>query len=49
MMDAGVRLTPGGLDECILEIQVLWETEKEGVIIAIDCPGPNYKVQVWRF
>ena len=49
MMDAGVRLTPGGLDECVLEIQLLWETEKEGVIIAIDCPGPNYKVQVWRF
>jgi len=42
----GVRLTPGGLDECVLEIQLLWETEKEGVIIAIDCPGPNYKVQV---
>lgn len=30
----------------MLEIKVSWETEKEGVVLSVDFPGPNYKVQV---
>jgi hypothetical protein len=42
----GVRLTPGLEDETVLEIKVSWETEKEGVVLSVDFPGPNYKVQL---
>ncbi|CAM6044581.1 unnamed protein product [Sphagnum compactum] len=42
----GIKVSPGGEDECILEMDVLWETEKEGVVIGVECPGPNFKVQV---
>ena len=42
----GVRLTPGLEDESVLEIKILWQTEKEGVTLSVDLPGPNYKVQV---
>jgi Ca2+-dependent lipid-binding protein len=42
----GVRLTPGLEDETVLEIKILWQTEKEGVTLSVDLPGPNYKVQL---
>ena len=43
---AGVRLTEGLEDETVLEIKVSWNTSKEGVVLSVDFPGPNYKVQV---
>jgi hypothetical protein len=42
----GVRLTAGLADETVLEIKVNWQTEKEGVTLSVDFPGPNYKVQL---
>jgi hypothetical protein len=39
-------VSPGGEDECILEMDVLWEPEKERIVIGVECPGPNFKVQV---
>jgi uncharacterized protein YuzE len=41
-----IKVSPGGEDECILEMDVLWEIGKEGVVIGVECPGPNFKVQV---
>jgi hypothetical protein len=43
---AGIKVSPGGEDECILEMDVLWEPEKERIVIGVECPGPNFKVQV---
>jgi hypothetical protein len=48
-LDAGVRVIPGEIDECVLEIQILWSTEKERVILMIELPGPDYEVKVWLF
>ena len=45
-LDAGVRVIPGEIDECVLEIQILWSTEKERVILMIELPGPDYEVKV---
>ncbi|KAG0617318.1 hypothetical protein M758_5G181100 [Ceratodon purpureus] len=42
----GVRLTEGLEDETVLEIKVSWNTSKEGVVLSVDFPGPNYKVQL---
>jgi hypothetical protein len=42
----GVRLTAGLEDETVLEIKVQWNTSKEGVVLSVDFPGPNYKVQL---
>lgn len=41
-----MRLSAGLEDETVLEIKVLWQTAKEGVVLSVDFPGPNYKVQV---
>jgi len=41
-----VRLSPGLEDETVLEIRFLWQTSQEGVVLSVDFPGPNYKVQV---
>lgn len=46
-LDAGVRVIPGEIDECVLEIQILWSTESESVILMIEVPGPDYEVKVW--
>lgn len=46
-LDAGVRVIPGEIDECVLEIQILWSTENESVILMIEVPGPDYEVKVW--
>ncbi|CAK9226235.1 unnamed protein product [Sphagnum troendelagicum] len=42
----GIKVSPNGEDECVLEMEVLWETDQEGVVIVVQCPGPNFKVQV---
>ena len=41
-----MRLSEGLEDETVLEIKVLWNTSQEGVVLSVDFPGPNYKVQV---
>ena len=41
-----MRLTEGLEDETVLEIKVDWNTSREGVVLSVDFPGPNYKVQV---
>lgn len=46
-LDAGVRVIPGDIDECVLEIQILWRTENERVILMIELPGPDHEVKVW--
>lgn len=43
---AGIKVLPNGEDECVLEMEVLWETDQEGVVIVVQCPGPNFKVQM---
>ncbi|CAM6026036.1 unnamed protein product [Sphagnum balticum] len=35
----GIKVSPNGEDECVLEMEVLWETDQEGVVIVVQCPG----------
>ncbi|KAH8960904.1 hypothetical protein BDL97_05G022100 [Sphagnum fallax] len=35
----GIKVSPNGEDESVLEMEVLWETDQEGVVIVVQCPG----------